>query len=91
MIDSLAGEWQAEIGDGKTYRMELPGTLDENEIGGRDSGKNQWHPDSALGALWAEFGKDGPILTRLTRKHTYEGEARLTRRISFAWRDAPCV
>lgn len=84
MIDSLAGEWQAEIGDGKTYRMELPGTLDENEIGGRDSGKNQWHPDSALGALWAEFGKDGPILTRLTRKHTYEGEARLTRRISFA-------
>ena len=84
MIDSLAGEWQAEIGDGKVYRMELPGTLDENEIGGRDSGKNQWHPDSALGALWAEFGKDGPILTRLTRKHTYEGETRLTRRISFA-------
>ncbi len=84
MIYSLTGEWQADIGDGKAYRMELPGTLDENEIGGHDRGKNQWHPDSALGALCEEFGGDGPILTRLTRKHTYEGEARLTRRISFA-------
>ena len=41
MIYSLTGEWQADIGDGKVYRMELPGTLDENEIGGHDRGKNQ--------------------------------------------------
>ncbi len=81
MFYSLEGEWQADIGDGETYTMNLPGTLDENRIGKKDVGSNQWHPDSAL------FNEDlkggGVILTRLTRKYTFEGEARLRRRVTF--------
>lgn len=76
---SLAGIWAADIGSGEAYPMTLPGTLDENNIGGPDRGENQWNPDSPVGRA----GESGPILTRLTRKHTYEGPARLTRRVDF--------
>lgn len=83
MIYSLEGKWQADIGDGRLYPMILPGTLDENGIGGRDTGKNEWHPDSSLGNAGEDFERRGPILTRFTRKYTFEGEARLTCRVSF--------
>ncbi len=83
MTYSLEGKWQADIGDGRSYSMSLPGTLDENRIGGRDTGKNEWHPDSSLGNAGEDFERKGPILTRFTRKYTYEGEARLTRRAVF--------
>ena len=46
---SLHGTWTADIGDGKSYSLQLPGTLDENRIGHKDTGANQWHPDVALG------------------------------------------
>lgn len=85
MLYSLEGKWQADIGDGQVYTMNLPGTLDESEIGNRDEGNNQWHPDSAL--FNDELKGDGVILTRLTRKYTFEGEARLTRRVLFALPD----
>lgn len=75
----LAGKWQADIGDGKVYDMILPGTLDENGIGHKDSGANQWHPDSALGNAGEGFDENAPISTRFTRKVTYEGLARITR------------
>lgn len=45
----LSGLWQADIGDGKQYLVRLPGTLDESEIGYRDRGSGQVHPDEALG------------------------------------------
>ncbi len=32
-VYNLGGLWTAEIGDGKTYRIMLPGTLDKNKIG----------------------------------------------------------
>lgn len=80
MFYTLQGRWTAEIGDGKTYHMELPGTLDENHIGHRDTGANQWHPDGDLGNGNGTFGT-GIIETRFTRKYTYEGEARLTRKL----------
>jgi len=83
MTYSLEGKWQADIGDGRSYPKSLPGTLDENRIGGRDTGKNEWHPDSSLGNAGEDFERKGPILTRFTRKYTYEGEARLTRRAVF--------
>ncbi len=86
MIYSLEGKWQADIGDGQIYPMHLPGTLDENRIGKKDAGSDQWHPDSAL--FNDDLKGNGVILTRLTRKYTFEGEARLTRRVSF---DVPCV
>ena len=79
MTHSLSGPWTADIGDGRKYTMTLPGTLDENNIGGPDTGGNLWNPDSPVG----KAAKFGPILTRLTRKHSFEGLARLTRRVRF--------
>lgn len=77
---SLHGMWAADIGDGKSYPLQLPGTLDENRIGYKDTGANQWHPDAALGNEDKAFRSD-EIATRLTRHFTYEGEARFIRRI----------
>ncbi len=80
---SLHGIWKADIGDGRIYEMRLPGTLDENQIGYRDTGANQWHPDAALGNENESFHTD-VIATRFTRRYTYEGEARLTRVVDGA-------
>ena len=78
----LDGSWHVELEDGTTGQMDLPGTLDENGIGYRDVGANQWHPDAALGNAEEEIDKDAPIATRFTRRHTYEGEARISRKIT---------
>lgn len=77
----LNGPWQADIGDGIIYPMTLPGTLDENQIGHEDSATGQCHPDeeeALTGSLTNE-----PISTRFTRKYTFEGPVRLTRRFQF--------
>ena len=63
--------------------MNLPGTLDENQIGYKDTGANQWHPDAALGNADGAFRSD-VIATRFTRRYTYEGEVRLSRAIDGA-------
>ena len=78
----LDGSWHVELEDGTTGQMDLPGTLDENGIGHRDVGANQWHPDAALGNAAGETDKDAPIATRFTRRHTYEGEARISRKVT---------
>lgn len=83
MIHSLEGLWQADIGDSKSYPMTLPGTLDENQIGYKDEGSNQWHPADNLGEDGSIFGKTDVIPTRFTRKFTYEGPARISRKISY--------
>ena len=75
---TLHGTWTADIGDGKSYPIQLPGTLDENRIGHKDTGANQWHPDAALGNEDKAFQSD-EIATRFTRHFTYEGEAKFTR------------
>lgn len=72
----LNGKWHVVLEDGTTGQMDLPGTLDENGIGHRDVGANQWHPDAVLG------NAAGEIATRFTRRHTYEGEARISRKIT---------
>lgn len=79
----LEGIWQADINDGRVYEMTLPGTLDENCIGHKDTGANQWHPDAELGNAQEGFDADAPIATRFTRHYTYEGVARLTKQVSF--------
>ncbi len=79
----LDGSWHVVLEDGTTGQMDLPGTLDENGIGHKDVGANQWHPDAALGNATGEIDKDAPIATRFTRRHTYEGEARISRRIKI--------
>lgn len=78
----LNGKWHVVLEDGTTGQMELPGTLDENGIGHRDVGANQWHPDAVLGNAAGEIDKDAPIATRFTRRHTYEGEARISSKIT---------
>lgn len=80
---SLEGAWKAVLSDGTQGTMVLPGTLDENQLGHKDAGANQWHPEASIGNADDGFDPDAPIATRFTRKYTYEGEARLTRRISF--------
>lgn len=77
---SLQGTWMADIGDGQIYPMQLPGTLDENQIGHKDMGTNQWHPDAALGREDEIFRGD-VIATRLTRHYTYEGVVRLNKTV----------
>lgn len=78
----LNGKWHVVLEDGTTGQMDLPGTLDENGIGHRDVGANQWHPDAVLGNAAGEIDKDALIATRFTRRHTYEGEARISRKIT---------
>jgi hypothetical protein len=84
MYYSLEGLWETTIEGKSVGTASLPGTLDENRIGGRDAGANQWHPDASLGNGDESFNPDAPIATRFTRKYTYEGEAAFTRRVSFA-------
>ena len=79
---SLDGLWDVKLADGTQGQMVLTGTLDENNIGHKDFGANQWHPDAVLGNAAGEIDKDAPIATRFTRRHTYEGEARISRKIT---------
>lgn len=83
MLYSLEGTWKAKLNNGMEGEMNLPGTLDENKLGCKDVGANQWHPAAEVGNAKEGFDPNGPIATRFTRKYTYEGEARLTRQISF--------
>lgn len=82
MKKMLDGRWHVVLTDGTAAQMHLPGTLDESGIGHRDAGTNQWHPDAALGNAAEEVDKDAPIATRFTRRHTYEGEARISRKVT---------
>ena len=81
MYYSLEGNWKAVLSDGTEGDIRLPGTLDENRLGHKDLGLNQWHSDAENGG--EGFNPDAPIATRFTRKYTYEGEALFSRRISF--------
>lgn len=81
-ILDLGGPWRCEI-PGISAEMALPGTLDENGIGFPDENRNQWHPDAEANRALIQ---DGRIATRLTRRFTYEGPARLTRRVRTAFR-----
>ena len=79
MIYSLEGHWLAELPDerGTVY---LPGTLDESGLGHADAvGRD---PNPASDGTPRADGK-GPIATRLTRKHAFDGAARLSRTVDF--------
>lgn len=83
MRQYLSGSWRASIGENE-YEMILPGSLDENGIGNKDLGKNQWHPDAVLGNGESTFDENAPISTRFTRKVTYEGTVKIERTIRQA-------
>lgn len=82
MLYPLDGLWQADIGDGCLYPITLPGTLDESRIGHADRSGGPCHP-AEEDALFAASAAE-PISTRFTRKYTFEGAARFSRRVSFA-------
>lgn len=84
MYYSLAGLWQADIGDGQEYIIRLPGTLDENRIGPFDQNQNQMHSSGDTGSAWEPSGDPDVIRTRFTRPHAFKGEARLTKRVAFS-------
>lgn len=79
----LSGVWNVEIEQGQVLTMKIPGTLDENGIGYKDTGSNQWHPDAELGNAEEGFKADAPIATRFTRKVTFEGEAKIYKKVTY--------
>ncbi len=78
-ICSLAGIWLAEL-PGQRGTVHLPGTLDESGLGHADADLRDPNPASDGSRTPAPVGI---IATRLTRRHTFEGAARLTRTVDF--------
>lgn len=62
---------------GNHYQAALPGTLDENGIGMKDTAGAAWHPDAMSNQTLQ--AAENCIATRLTRKHTYTGPAAFSR------------
>ena len=79
-IIDLSGVWECSI-PGQTGSLRLPGTLDEGGFGSADDPRQQWKADEVkrLG-FWQE---GDPIVTRLTRRKTFEGPARFSRKLSW--------
>ena len=76
----LSGIWQCEI-PGQSAPLRLPGTLDESGIGFPDDPLHQWKVDEVRRiGFWRE---GDPIVTRLTRKRTFEGQAKISRIINL--------
>ncbi len=76
----LSGIWQCDR-SGQKARVRLPGTLDENGIGSPDDPARQWQGEEVrrMG-----FWKPGdPIVTRLTRRYTFEGQAVFSRVVTW--------
>ncbi|MBR0224374.1 MAG: hypothetical protein IJL93_08895 [Bacteroidales bacterium] len=76
----LSGLWDCAI-PGQSGTLRLPGTLDESGIGFPDDPLRQWQLDVVRRiGFWHE---GDPIVTRLTRKHTFEGQARISRTVEW--------
>ena len=100
---NLAGLWSVTIGDGRTYDMRIPGTLDESNIGLPDREDNEKNPvtvveeEDPFNRLFTEEldlnpeepEKEEPeepapiIMSRYTRKYTFEGAAKITKTITY--------
>ena len=76
----LSGSWEVSFA-GHSGAVRLPGTLDEASFGFPDDPAKQWQAEDVkrLG-FWQE---GDPIVTRLTRRHTFEGPVRFTRKLSW--------
>ncbi len=85
---SLAGRWQVDTGDNQLHEAMFPGSLDENRIGYKDDGSNQWK-GAGDGSL-ARSNKE-VIATRFTRHYTFEGCARIRREIEITRLDGERV
>ena len=76
----LSGMWECSLPE-QSGSIRLPGTLDENHFGFPDDPLQQWKVDEVkhLG-FWQE---GDPIVTRLTRKKVFEGQARFSRKLCW--------
>ena len=74
----LSGVYPCEFG-GERGQIRLPGTLDESGLGFPDKITAPWHPDEQVNDA---LSGGEVIATRLTRRHTWEGEARIELEIS---------
>ena len=76
----LSGIWECSI-PGQSGKIRLPGTLDKGGFGLPDDPHKQWQADEVqkLG-FWQE---GDPIVTRLTRRYTFEGQAKYSRKLSW--------
>ena len=83
---NLSGVWQVHLPDGTTKEAQVPGTLDENAIGYPDVPEKQWGDGQLL------VSEDGTarITTRFTRKYTFIGEARWSRKLELSEIPADC-
>lgn len=77
----LSGTYRVQLEDGSEYAAVLPGSLDTNGIGKKETVAVKWHPDAAIDET-GTFKDCGRILTRFTRKHTYEGKAVFSRSLT---------
>ncbi len=76
----LSGLWSCSV-PGWQGTLRLPGTLDEGGIGPADDPAKQWRVDTVREmGFWRE---GDPIVTRLTRRHAFEGEARISRALNM--------
>lgn len=78
-VESIAGIWQVDIGDGPVDGK-FPASLDENLIGHKDDGSNLWKRASLV---QTKDGGEGVIPTRFTRRVTFEGQAKISRTIDI--------
>ena len=76
----LSGIWECSI-PGQSGEIRLPGTLDEGGFGLPDDPSKQWQAEEVkkLG-FWQE---GDPIVTRLTRRYSFEGQAKFSRKVSW--------
>ena len=75
-IIDLSGLWECSL-PGQEGPLRLPGTLEEGGFGFPDDPGRQWNAEEIRRrGIWHE---GDPILTRLTRKRVFEGQARFRR------------
>ena len=79
-IIPLGGIWTARAGTVQA-EVRLPGTLDENGVGFPENPLRQWKVEEVRRiGFWRE---GDPIVTRLTRKNTFEGPAEFERTLEW--------
>ncbi len=81
----LSGKWEVHLPDGTAAPCMLPGTLDENGIGGPDLPENQWQGDIPTNKTEDDFFGARGISTRFTRRHTFTGAAEFLREVNLPW------
>ncbi len=79
-IIDLSGKWTCSLPFAEA-EVSLPGTLDRSGLGLPDDPNRQWKVEEVRRIGFWQEGE--PIVTRLTRLHTYEGKALFSRKVCW--------